>query len=136
VDALKRLLLTAALTTAVGIEREWVNHGYSVKGLAGLRTHVLVGVASCTIQLLSVYGYAEVPGVSARRDPARLAAQAVNGIGFLGAGAIWNTQTNMRRGLTTAATLWFSMAIGLGCGVGMRCCCTGPCGDCHVLMLA
>lgn len=108
------LLLAALFTGFIGIEREV--HGHS----AGLRTHLLVAVGSALIMVISIYGFriwdAEyLPQTS--RDPARLAAQVIAGIGFIGAGTIVKSGISVR-GLTTATTLWISMAIGLACGSG------------------
>jgi len=102
------LLVSAILTGIIGYEREY--HGHA----AGLRTHILVGVASALIMILSIYGFGTM---YPNRDPARLAAQVVPGIGFLGAGTIIQTGTDMN-GLTTATTLWLVMAIGLAAGAG------------------
>ena len=102
------LVLAIILCGAVGIEREW--RGRS----AGLRTHLLVGVGSCLIMIISIYGF---PGVFAeKRDVARLVAQVITGIGFLGAGVIMHRNGGGIKGLTTAATIWIVMAIGLACG--------------------
>ena len=102
------LLVSAILTGIIGYEREY--HGHA----AGLRTHILVGVASALIMILSIYGFGTM---YPNRDPARLAAQVVPGIGFLGAGTIIQTGTDIK-GLTTATTLWLVMAIGLAAGAG------------------
>ncbi len=104
------LLAAALLTGAVGYEREY--HGHS----AGLRTHILVGVGSALITILSIYGFGDA-GINGSRDPARLVAQVVSGIGFLGAGTIIQTGTDIK-GLTTATTLWFVMTIGVAAGAG------------------
>ncbi|MDY5441015.1 MAG: MgtC/SapB family protein [Candidatus Enteromonas sp.] len=106
-------LLAAILCVGLlGFEREY--HGHS----AGLRTHLLVGIGSCLITILSIYGFGYWDSVSSTtRDPARLVAQVVSGIGFLGAGAIIQTGVSVK-GLTTATTLWVSMAIGIACGTG------------------
>jgi putative Mg2+ transporter-C (MgtC) family protein len=102
------LLVAAILTGIIGYEREY--HGHA----AGLRTHILVGVASALVMTISIYGFGTgFPD----RDPARLAAQVVSGIGFLGAGTIIQTGTDIK-GLTTATTLWLVMAIGLAAGSG------------------
>lgn len=100
------LLLSILLCGAVGFERE--RRGRT----AGLRTHLLVGVGSCMIMIISIYGF---PQVFADRDVARLAAQVIAGVGFLGAGAIIHRNSGTK-GLTTAATIWIVMAIGLACG--------------------
>ncbi|MBB6672657.1 MgtC/SapB family protein [Cohnella nanjingensis] len=107
-----RLLLSVLLGALIGYERERKNHA------AGLRTHTLVCLGSSLIMVLSIYGFPEfvnLPGVN--RDPARLAAQAITGIGFLGAGTIMFTGKSIT-GLTTAASLWVVMAIGLAVGAG------------------
>ncbi|MDR1697761.1 MAG: MgtC/SapB family protein [Erysipelotrichaceae bacterium] len=103
------IVFALILTGCIGFEREY--HGHA----AGLRTHVLVGLGSALIMFISVYGFSS--DVFPNRDPARLAAQVVSGIGFLGAGAIVQTGTSVK-GLTTATTLWIVMAIGLCCGSG------------------
>lgn len=105
------LILSSLLCGIVGIERE--RRGRS----AGLRTHLLVGVGSCLIMIISIYGFPQITinGLTLSRDVARLAAQVVTGVGFLGAGAIIHRNSGIR-GLTTAATIWIVMAIGLACG--------------------
>lgn len=109
------LLLSVLLSGVIGFEREF--HGHS----AGLRTHILVSVGSALIMTLSIYGFGNnyTDGTTilslSTRDPARLAAQVISGVGFLGAGAIIKNGTDVR-GLTTSTTLWLCMAIGLACG--------------------
>ena len=100
------LVLSMILCGLVGIERE--RRGRS----AGLRTHLLVGMGSCLIMIISIYGF---PKEFANRDVARLAAGIITGVGFLGAGAIIYRNSGIK-GLTTAATIWIVMAIGLACG--------------------
>jgi len=96
----------------IGYEREQSNRA------AGLRTHILVCIGSTTIMLLSIYGFAEfINEPSVRMDPARLAAQVITGIGFLGAGVILYNGISIT-GLTTAASLWVVAAIGLTIGAG------------------
>ena len=102
------IALSVILCGAVGIEREF--RGRS----AGLRTHLLVGVGSCVLMIISIYGFPLIPGWN--RDIARLAAQIITGVGFLGAGAIMNRTNGGIKGLTTAATIWIVMAIGIACG--------------------
>lgn len=101
------ILLSVVLCGMIGIEREW--RGRS----AGLRTHLLVGVGSCVIMIISIYGFPAL--FSEKRDVARLAAQVVTGVGFLGAGAIIHRNDGIK-GLTTAGTVWIAMAIGIACG--------------------
>src|SRR5574344_2142581 len=113
------LLLSAVFSGIIGFEREY--HGHS----AGLRTHLLVAIGSCLIMIISVYGFAYWDSIftassgtsGSSRDPARLAAQVVTGIGFLGAGTIVQKGVSVK-GLTTATTIWVAMAIGLACGSG------------------
>ncbi len=105
------LVLSVVLCGAIGLERE--RRGRS----AGFRTHLLVGLGSCIIMIISIYGF---PVINVgenlfERDVARLAAQVVTGVGFLGAGAIIHKRDGIK-GLTTAATIWIVMAIGLACG--------------------
>ncbi len=107
-EALLRLVLALLLSGLIGLERE------SNRKVAGFRTHILVGVGSALIMLISIYGFAQTPS----RDPFRLAAQVVSGIGFLGAGTILHQGANVH-GLTTAASLWVVSAIGLATGAGM-----------------
>ncbi|MCR8658565.1 MgtC/SapB family protein [Paenibacillus endoradicis] len=112
IDLTLRVLIAAALGGLVGFEREWSNHA------AGLRTHILVCIGSAVIMLLSIYGFNQfVNEASVRMDPARLAAQVISGIGFLGAGAIMRDGSKVS-GLTTAASIWVVAAIGLCVGAG------------------
>lgn len=115
-----RLVVAAILGGIVGIER-----GSGDKP-AGFRTHILVCVGSALFMLVSIFGFGDVEGVASpmegdygqRRDSARIAAQVVSGIGFLGAGTILHEGLTIR-GLTTAASLWIVSAIGLAVGSGM-----------------
>jgi putative Mg2+ transporter-C (MgtC) family protein len=112
IDLTIRVLTAAALGGLVGFEREWSNHA------AGLRTHILVCIGSAAIMLLSIYGFNQFVNESnVRMDPARLAAQVISGIGFLGAGAIMRDGSKVS-GLTTAASIWVVAAIGLCVGAG------------------
>lgn len=105
-----RLLLAFILGAVIGLERE-------VKGgVAGLRTNILVCVGSSLIMLISLYIY-EIYKDKSALDPARIAAGVVTGIGFLGGGAIIRSPERIR-GLTTAAGIWVSAAIGLAAGAG------------------
>lgn len=101
------LVLCVVLCGVVGFERE--KRGRS----AGLRTHLLVGVGSCVIMIISIYGFPAI--FQDHRDVARLAAQVITGVGFLGAGAVIHANGGIK-GLTTAGTIWIAMAIGLACG--------------------
>ncbi|MHB8073948.1 MgtC/SapB family protein [Desulfosporosinus fructosivorans] len=104
-----RLLLACVFGGVVGFERERQDSP------AGFRTHILVSLGSALIMVLSMYGFNDFNSVN--KDPARLAAQVVSGIGFLGAGTILRDNTSIK-GLTTAASLWVVAAIGLAAGAG------------------
>ncbi|GIH15793.1 MgtC/SapB family protein [Rugosimonospora africana] len=106
------LALALALSTAVGVEREIRQKS------AGLRTHSLVGFASALIMLVSKYGFGDVLGTHVTLDPSRVAAQIVSGIGFIGGGLIF-VRHDAVRGLTTAATIWLTAAIGMAAGSGL-----------------
>ncbi|MBP3950455.1 MgtC/SapB family protein [Bacillus suaedae] len=111
-----RLVTIIFLSGLIGLEREIKNRP------AGLRTHILVGLGSCLLMLLSLNGFsefiAENEGVS-MIDPARIPSYVVSGIGFLGAGTILVQGRRGVQGLTTAASIWLVAAIGLVVGVGM-----------------
>ncbi|MBQ1780846.1 MAG: MgtC/SapB family protein [Bacteroidales bacterium] len=112
-EFLWRLLAATAMGAAIGIERE-----YHAKE-AGIRTHLLVALGSCLFMILSAYGFdAFLAKDHTSFDPSRIASQVVTGIGFIGAGTII-LQKQVVRGLTTAAGLWVTAAIGLACGIGM-----------------
>lgn len=107
-----RLVVAAVLGAAIGFEREVHEHP------AGTRTHLLVALGATIFTILSIYGFVGIPGAGTTQpDPTRIAAQIVTGIGFLGAGAIIHYGT-LVRGLTTAASLWATAAIGLAVGAG------------------
>ena len=112
-EAFVRLLIASACGTIIGIEREYRSKE------AGYRTHFLVALGSALIMLVSQYGFVRFAGHSGYQlDPARVAAQVVSGIGFLGAGTII-FQRSIVRGLTTAAGIWTTCGIGLAVGAGM-----------------
>lgn len=106
VEIVARLAVAAALSGIIGLEREVAQKN------AGLRTHMLVGLGAGVFTLLSL----EFPR-TAVSDPARIAAQIVTGVGFLGAGAIFRFGFSVR-GLTTAAGMWSAAAVGMAAGVG------------------
>lgn len=108
------LLLGCAfvLSAVIGLERE-----RRFKS-AGLRTHTLVGIGSALFTLVSAYGFAPLLSEEVVLDPSRIAAQIVSGVGFLGAGVIFVRQ-NAVAGLTTAASIWVTAAVGMACGAGM-----------------
>lgn len=107
------LLAAFALTALIGLERE-------IQGkAAGLRTQTIVGTAAALIMLISKYGFTDVlSDGTVVLDPSRVAAQIVTGIGFLGAGLII-TRRGAVHGLTTAASVWESAAIGMAAGAGL-----------------
>ena len=109
-ELLLRLVLSCILGGIIGYERQ------SRRKSAGLRTNVLVCLGSCLIMVLSQAIYQNVEGRT-NADPARLAAQVVSGIGFLGAGAIMKEGLTVT-GLTTAACLWVVAGVGLAVGGG------------------
>ena len=109
IEAVLRLLLAAFLGAIIGFQREWVHKP------AGLRTHILISLGSALFTVVSIMGF------TGTVDPARVAAGVVTGVGFLGAGVIFR---GMRGdipvvGLTTAASIWVSAAIGIAAGAGM-----------------
>jgi putative Mg2+ transporter-C (MgtC) family protein len=107
------LMLAFALASAIGLERQ-------LRGkAAGLRTQAIVGTSAALILLVSKYGFSDVlvPG-SVVLDPSRVAAQIVSGVGFLGAGLIL-TRRGAVQGLTTAAAVWETAAIGMAAGAGL-----------------
>ena len=112
------LIVSAILGFALGIERELTNKQ------AGLRTHIFVCLGSCVFTLLSIHGFPTFAigdnyfsGATGVRDTARIAAQIVTGIGFIGAGTVLRNGSSVH-GLTTASTLWIAAGIGMACGAG------------------
>ena len=113
-DLIIRIFLASILGGLIGLERE-----YRAKE-AGFRTHFLVALGSALFMVVSQYGFHQIltSQANVRLDPSRIASQVVTGIGFIGAGTII-FQKHVIRGLTTAAGLWVTSAIGLACGAGM-----------------
>src|SRR5699024_3457679 len=111
-----RILVALLLSGLIGFERELKNHS------AGFRTHILVGIGSCLMMLLSLYGFEAVldqyKDVVLRFDPSRIPSYVISGIGFLGAGTII-VYGGTIRGLTTAASIWAVAGLGLVVGAGM-----------------
>jgi len=119
-DIFVRILSALLLGFAIGLEREMTNK------YAGLRTNILVCLGACIFTIISIYGFptfAEgdnvvVSQATGVRDTARIAAQVVTGIGFIGGGTVLRHGATVF-GLTTAATLWIAASIGMACGAGM-----------------
>ncbi|RTE10769.1 MgtC/SapB family protein [Paenibacillus whitsoniae] len=122
-----RLLLAVSCGGAIGLERGWRNRD------GGFRTHILVCVGAALFMMLSIFGFGDQhadalnhpldPTVEPNMlaDPSRLAAQVVNGVGFLGAGMIMQNGKAVF-GLSTAASIWIVAAIGLCMGAGFFFC--------------
>ncbi|MEU4212684.1 MgtC/SapB family protein [Streptomyces sp. NPDC026206] len=114
VRQLIELGLALLLSSLIGLERELQQKS------AGLRTHTLVGVGSALFMEISIHGFGAMPELAggARLDGSRVAAQIVSGIGFIGGGLIF-VRRDAVRGLTTAATIWLTCAVGMACGGGL-----------------
>lgn len=119
IDILLRVISAICLGFIIGFEREITNK------YAGLRTHILVCLGACVFTIISIYGFpelvnADIPNYNPTgiRDTARVAAQVVTGIGFIGAGTVLRNGPTVF-GLTTAATLFMAASIGMACGAGM-----------------
>jgi putative Mg2+ transporter-C (MgtC) family protein len=119
VDLFMRVASAICLGFLIGFEREITNK------YAGLRTHILVCLGACVFTIISIYGFPElvdwqIEGYNPTgiRDTARVAAQVVTGIGFIGAGTVLRNGPTVF-GLTTAATLFMAASVGMACGAGM-----------------
>jgi putative Mg2+ transporter-C (MgtC) family protein len=106
------LAVALVLSALIGLERELRQKS------AGLRTHALIGFSSALIVLVSKYGFTDVLGEHTVLDPSRVAAQIVSGIGFIGGGLIF-VKRDLVRGLTTAAAVWLTTAVGMAAGAGL-----------------
>jgi putative Mg2+ transporter-C (MgtC) family protein len=107
------LFFALILSSAIGLERELGQKN------AGLRTHALVGVGAALFMLISKYGFTDVlEKGTVVLDPSRIAAQIVTGIGFICGGLIF-VRSDYVRGLTTAAVVWVTAAVGAACGAGL-----------------
>ena len=113
-EFLFRILLSAALGAAIGLERT------KRQKEAGVRTHCIIACASAVFMILSKYAFIDTAALDGSRgaDTARIAAQVVSGISFLGAGVIFKNGNSIR-GLTTAAGMWGTAAVGMAIGAGM-----------------
>lgn len=110
-DVFLRMLCSMAVGTVIGTEREYSNRP------AGMRTHILVALGACAVMLTGQMIYTQYSAYGATPDPARLAAQVITGVGFLGAGTILREGPTVR-GLTTAASLWAVACLGVAAGGG------------------
>ena len=108
-EAAVKIAVAALLGALVGLEREWGGHA------AGLRTNIVIAISACLFTILSIEGF---PLHGSAQDTARVAAQIVTGVGFLGAGVVLRSKGHIR-GLTTAATIWLVAAIGMAVGTGL-----------------
>jgi len=107
-EIILRLLLAAALGAGIGYQRE------RAAKAAGLRTHTLIALGSALFTVVSIFGF------SGAVDPSRVAAGVVAGVGFIGAGVIFRGMRGEHvAGLTTAASIWVSAAVGLATGAGL-----------------
>src|SRR6201996_6005903 len=112
-DLIWRLGLALLLSASIGLDRELRQKS------AGLRTYTLVGLGSALFMLISKYGFFDVLAENeVVLDPSRVAAQIVSGIGFIGAGLIF-VRRDAVRGLTTAAAIWLTSAVGMAAGAGL-----------------
>lgn len=110
-DILMRLLCAMVVGTVIGIEREYTHRP------AGLRTHILVALGACSVMITGQLIFCQYRSYGGNADPARLAAQVISGVGFLGAGTIMREGVNVK-GLTTAASLWAVACLGIAAGGG------------------
>lgn len=109
-ELLLRIILATFCGWAIGLER-----GFRHKE-AGQRTHCIISIGACTFMILSIYGFHDFTG---NMDITQIACQIVCGIGFLGVGIIYKSDSFGISGLSTATGLWVTAAIGMACGVGM-----------------
>ena len=106
-----RLLCAMIVGLVIGTEREYTHRP------AGMRTHILVALGSCAVMITGQLIFAQYKPLGGAPDPARLAAQVITGVGFLGAGTILREGINVK-GLTTAASLWSVVCLGIAAGGG------------------
>lgn len=106
-----RLACAMAVGMIIGTEREYTNRP------AGLRTHILVALGACVVTITGQLIFAQYHALGSSPDPARLSAQVITGVGFLGAGTILREGSNVK-GLTTAASLWAVACLGIASGFG------------------
>lgn len=106
-----RFLCAMVVGIVIGTEREYTHRP------AGMRTHILVALGACAVMVTGQLIFAEYKPFGGAPDPARLAAQVITGVGFLGAGTILREGANVK-GLTTAASLWSVACLGIAAGGG------------------
>ncbi len=107
------LTVALVLATAIGLERQLRRKA------AGMRTHTLVGLGAGLFTIVSKYGFSDIVAEgTVNLDPSRVAAQIASGIGFIGAGLVF-VRRNKVRGLTTAASIWLTAAVGTAAGAGL-----------------
>lgn len=107
-----RLLVAMLLGAVIGTEREYTHRP------AGMRTHMLVALGACAVMITGQMIFCQYYPLGATPDPARLAAQVIAGVGFLGAGTILRDGTSIK-GLTTAASVWTVACLGVAVGAGL-----------------
>lgn len=110
-DICLRLLCAMIVGTLIGMEREYTHRP------AGLRTHILVALGACVVSVLGEMLFIHYSALGATPDPARLSAQVITGVGFLGAGTIMKEGATVK-GLTTAASVWAVACLGIAAGFG------------------
>ena len=106
-----RLVCAMVVGAAIGMEREYTHRP------AGLRTHMLVALGSCVVAITGELLFSHYIGLGGTPDPARLSAQVITGVGFLGAGTIMKEGSSVK-GLTTAASVWAVACLGIAAGFG------------------
>ena len=111
IDILFRLLCALLVGIVIGTEREYTHRP------AGMRTHMLVSLGACVVMIIGQLIFIQYQTLGATPDPARMAAQVITGVGFLGAGTIMKEGPTVK-GLTTAASLWATACLGLAAGAG------------------
>ena len=111
IEIILRLMIATGLGLVIGYERERQNQA------AGLRTHMVLVTGLALAMIVSINLAVQYRGIATNGDPARLAAQVISGIGFLGVGAILRFGSNIK-GLTTTASMWTMAVIGLSIGAG------------------
>lgn len=127
IEMIFRLVLGAGIGALIGLERELRGRA------AGVRTHALVAMGAVLFTIAGAYGFSDIAR-STNVDPARVAAQVATGIGFIGAGAIIKLGASIR-GLTTAATLWLTAAVGVAVGAGLWAAAVASAGVVYVILL-